>query len=185
MKRGLTMSAKRIKTRRNWRFEDAQRPSAQGVGESGATKTVAPQGFFHGQKAKKKQRKVEVLEQWAEVTISDGVAKTVLFPSNEKLIEHGQTMDPPPELVYRRIHFVDGVPPMYYYITEREDRRKNGGLAIQRMTVETWLAVVEKEKARGDGHLMGVPFLPRPEERGICDCDVCTRFRETGSVAVG
>ncbi len=48
------------------------------------------------------------------------------------------------------------------------------------MTLETWLDVVDKEKARGDGHVgpTGVGNLPRPESHGGCDCAVCTLNRE-------
>jgi hypothetical protein len=48
------------------------------------------------------------------------------------------------------------------------------------MTVDTWLEVIEREAARGMGHVgpTGVGNLPRPKERGGCDCEVCTRNRE-------
>jgi hypothetical protein len=76
------------------------------------------------------------------------------------------------------MHFVDGVPPEYYYVTDREDRRRNGGLSMQRMTLQTWLETIEKERELGTGHLLSVPYMPRPKSRGICECDVCTRYRE-------
>ena len=53
-------------------------------------------------------------------------------------------------------------------------------LSIQRMTVDTWLDVIERERERGDGHIgpTGVGNLPRPEANGGCDCPVCTKNAE-------
>jgi hypothetical protein len=136
---------------------------------------------FQGQNAPKKQRKVAVLEQWAQVTVEDGKTTTKLFPSNEKLIEEGKTMEPPPELVYRRLEFVGGVPPEYHWSCQsRPERFERGGAGIQRMTTDTWLEVIEREAAAGTGHIgpTGVGNLPRPKERGGCDCEVCAHNRE-------
>jgi hypothetical protein len=42
------------------------------------------------------------------------------------------------------------------------------------------LEVIEREGGRGTGHVgpTGVGNLPRPKERGGCDCEVCARNRE-------
>ena len=136
---------------------------------------------FQGQSAKKKQRKIAVLEQWAQVTVEDGKTVTKLFPSNEKLIEEGKTMDPPPELVYRRFEFVGGVPPEYHWAAKSHPERfERGGAGVQRMTVDTWLDVIDREATAGTGHIgpTGVGNLPRPKERGGCDCEVCAHNRE-------
>jgi len=129
---------------------------------------------FQGQNNPKKMRKIALLEQWVEVAIEDGKTITKLYPSNEKLIEQGKTMLPPPELVYRRMFFADGIPPEYYWTTEDEAKRKAGGCGgIQRMTVDTWLDVIDEEK-EGNGHLGTCGGnLPRPKERGGCECAVC------------
>lgn len=140
-------------------------------------KTPAQQ-TFQGQK---KQRKIPLLEQWVQVTVEDGQTVTHLFPPNEKLIEQGQAMDPPPELVYRRLEFVGGIPPEYHWSSSSHPERfQSGGAGIQRMTVDTWLEVIEREKASGTGHIgpTGVGNLPRPKERGGCDCEICTHNRE-------
>jgi hypothetical protein len=133
--------------------------------------------LFQGQKSPKKQKdkKLPRLEQWVEVRIEeDGRVTTTLYPSNEELIGDGQEMWPPPELVYRRVNFPDGVPEEYFWATSDERARKMGCCGIQRMTIDTWLDVIELESTRTDGHIgpTPVPNLPRPD--GKCTCPVCT-----------
>ncbi len=88
-------------------------------------------------------------------------------------------MWPAPELVYRRFNFVNGIPEEYYWTADDPQKRQYGGAGIQRMTVDKWLETIELEKNRADGHLGptagGVGNLPRPKERGGCDCEVCTK----------
>jgi hypothetical protein len=85
-------------------------------------------------------------------------------------------MDPPPELVYRRLNFVHGVPPAYDWTGADPEVRVRGGCGIQRMDVNTWLNVIEREQASGTGHIGPCGGnLPRPKERGGCDCPVCTQ----------
>lgn len=136
--------------------------------------------LFQGQNHPKKMRKVAVLDQWIEVEIQDGKTVTKLYPTNEGLIQEGQRMDPPPELVYRRLHFPNGIPEEYRWVTSRSERFARGGMGTQRMTVDTWLDVIEREEAGGTGHVgpTGVGNLPRPQERGGCDCEVCARNRD-------
>ncbi len=120
--------------------------------------------IFQGQLHPKKLRKIPILEQSIEITVEDGVTKTQLFPSNEKLIEEGQAMDPPPEMVYRRMNFVNGIPPEYHWATTDEDRRQRGGAGIQRMMIDTWLDVIDAEKADPSGHIGPCGGnLPRPK----------------------
>jgi hypothetical protein len=135
------------------------------------------QSIFLGQNHPKKQRKLVILNQWFEIEVENGRTVTKAYPSNEKLIEEGKAMFPPPDLVYRRLNFPDGVPPEYYWATQNPEARELGGTGIQRMTVDTWLEVIERETARGTGHVgpTGVGTLPRPAEHGICECPVCTR----------
>ena len=135
--------------------------------------------LFQGQNNPKKQahKKRPRLEQWVEVrTAEDGTVTTELYPSNAELIEDGKEMWPAPEIVYRRINFVEGVPPEYYWAIGEEDEqaRQFGGCGIQRMTIDTWLDVIERESLRPDGHIgpTGVGNLPRPD--GKCSCPVCT-----------
>ncbi len=169
--------------------ESAKTPQASKLSFNPALKSVKPaaeplkksQVLFQGQRHKKKQRKIHRLEQWIEVRILDGKTVTTLYPSNEKLIKDGQAMWPAPELVYRRINFPDGIPEEYRWTsaTTTEQELKRGGCGIQRMTVDTWLEVIEHEKLREDGHIgpTGVGNLPRPMETGGCECPTCSHNR--------
>jgi hypothetical protein len=153
-------------------------PVKQGEkGKVDAPKTLAQQ-MFRGQNHPKKQKKVPILDQWIEIETVDGKTVTALYPPNEQLIKEGKAMLPPPEMVYRRLHFVGAVPPEYYWTTDDERKRAIGGSGIQRMTIDTWLEVIEREKNNGTGHIGPCGGnLPRPEERGGCDCEVCTHNR--------
>lgn len=139
--------------------------------------TINAQGIFQGQNHQKKQRKLAVLNQWIEIEIDHGQTITKLYPSNEKLIEEGKAMLPPPDLVYRRLNFPAGVPPEYYWVTENSEARERGGIGIQRMAVETWFKLIERERAKGTGHVgpTGIGNLPRPTEHGGCECQVCEK----------
>src|ERR1700722_11228384 len=145
-------------------------------GKAEALKTRA-QEMFQGQLHPKKLGKITILDQWHEITIEDGKTITRQYPSNEQLVKRGQKMLPPPSYVYRRLHFPQEVPPEYYWATSNPERRKNGGFSTQRMTVDTWLHCIDREALRGDGHIgiTGVGNMPRPKERGVCACEVCTR----------
>jgi hypothetical protein len=138
----------------------------------------AEEPFFNGKNAPEKHRKIFTLEQWIEVDIDEnGKTVTTLFPSNEDLIKDGHKMWPAPELIYRRFHFVKHVPPEYYWTTPLPERRARGGAGIQRMSVNTWLETIELEKNAGTGHIGPCTKpLPRPKERGECDCPVCTEL---------
>ena len=140
-------------------------------------KGPAENGVFRGQNSARRMRKIPILDQWVEVSILNGVTTTELFPSNEVLIEEGKQMDPPPELVYRRINFPAGVPGEYSWTKPDEQTKLYGGGCIQRMTVKTWLETIEREAATGARHIgpSGHPNVPRPKERGGCDCPACAR----------
>ena len=138
-------------------------------------KTQAQQ-LFQGQNHAKNKKKIVRLEQWVEVRIVDGKTVTTLYPANKKLIEEGKGMLPPPEYVYRRINFPDGIPAEYEWAgILSEEHRERGGCGLQRMTADTWLDVIEREKLRKDGHIgpTGVGNLPRPKEHGPCPCPKC------------
>ncbi len=121
-----------------------------------------------------KGRKV-VLEQWVEVRIRNGKTMTELTPGNAEPAERGMKMEPPPELVYRRLNFPEGVPSEYGWTEPDENMRRYGGGGLQRMTFDTWMTIRGKEEARRDGHIGGTGKgnLPRPKEHGGCECRVC------------
>ncbi len=154
-------------------------PFGEAHAKAAAEAKTAAQMLFQGQLHPKKQRKIAVLDQWIEVTVENGKTVTTLHPPNDELIKAGQRMLPPPEMVYRRFNFVGPVPPEYLWSTKDPVMLANGGMGIQRIYVDTWLELIEKEKALGTGHLgpTGVGNMPRPMERGGCDCEVCAGNR--------
>jgi hypothetical protein len=90
-----------------------------------------------------------VIEQWVEVRRIDGQVVTEFYPSNDELEQQLEASDPKPDLVYRRLFFPDGIPTPYQWTKPRKGQAANGGLAIQRMTLETWLSLREKERETG------------------------------------
>lgn len=144
-------------------------------------KKSAEKPLFSGQNHPKKRAKISVVEQWIEVRIVDGKTVTTLYPSNQQLVSDGKKMQPGPTMVYRRFHFPDGVPPEYFWTCPDDpERRTLGGCGIQRMTVDVWLKLITQEANNEEGHLgpTGVGNLPRPKERGSCDCLVCSDNRD-------
>ena len=132
--------------------------------------------LFQGQTHPKKLRKLNILDQWVDITVDNGVTRTLLSPSNALLIERGQSMDPPPELVYRRLNFPDGIPDEYNWTSEDPTLKQYGGIGIQRMSIDTWLDTIDAEALRSDGHIGPCDDpLPRPKERGSCSCSACER----------
>jgi hypothetical protein len=86
-------------------------------------------------------------------------------------------MWPPPEYVYRRFCFLDGIPDEYAWTCGMTpERRQTGGIGIQRMTVDDWIEMMEAEKVSKSPHLGPAPHgnLPRPRENGECECLTCT-----------
>jgi hypothetical protein len=161
---------------------DAEKPA---LSETAETPKTQEKKLFPGEKSSRKKRKISILDQWVEIRMEAGAVTTTLYPSNEALIEEGKKMDVPPEMVYRRLNFPDGVPDVYDWVLPEESAsaanlKEHGGCGIQRLTVDQWLKVIEEEKLRTDGHIggTGVGNLPRPEERGGCECPSCTRAKQ-------
>jgi len=129
---------------------------------------------------KRSRSQLVVVDQWIEVVRSpNGQTSTTLYPANTLLREKVEQLDPHKDLVYRRFHFVSGVPDEYAWTTADPGIRATGGVGIQRMTVATWLDQIERERTSGTGHLLPCGGnLPRPQERGGCDCAVCTHNRD-------
>jgi len=126
----------------------------------------------------RKPKPIHVLDQWADVVIEDGRAVTMLEPSNEQLIEDCWMMEPAPEQVCRRFHFHDGIPGEYCWACATEEQRIITKSGLQQMSIETWLAAIEREQAAGTGHLSNTgEDLPDPQRLG-CWCVVCARNTE-------
>jgi hypothetical protein len=124
---------------------------------------------------KKNKKRIITLEQWVEVEVQCGKTVTTLYPPNAEMRKKGLEMDPPPDRVYRRLNFRAGVPLEYYWTTKDEQRRRRGGHCIQRMSLKTWLNIIPLEELKPGQHLGPCGgILPRPKERGGCDCPACT-----------
>ncbi len=163
------MEMARIKDQREiTRLERNQSPPAQARNEKPAAKPQA---------SKTKSGKPQIMDQWIDVEMIDGKPVISYYPSNEELWQEGQKMNPPPTMVYRRFHFVDAVPPEYAWTTSDPEAMERGGLGIQRMSLETWLRIIEDEKLTGKPGKCG-GNLPKPETWGHCECKSCTANRE-------
>ncbi len=133
---------------------------------------------------KKKKNTFDTAEQWLEVRIVDGVTTTYYIPSNDDLIEELEKKEVEPKMVYRRLNFPDGLPPEYAWTNLHRPEtcelgqagrwcpkcivKERGGQGLQRMTWDTWLQVIEREKQTPGRHAgpTGVGNLPTPKERG-------------------
>ncbi len=147
-------------------------------GEKRAKAFGREQQSVRGEKSGKKRHQISVLDQWVEIELSaDGKTVTTLYPPNEILMQEVQKKSLAPELVYRRMNFIGRVPDEYAWATDNQAIRENGGMGIQRMEMNTWLELIEREKELGTGHLSPCESLPRPEERGGCECPLCAKNR--------
>jgi hypothetical protein len=137
---------------------------------------------------KPKKEPFGVVEQWLEVTVTEGVTRTEYFPPNTELLDEirkaREKGEAEPQMVYRRMNFPDGVPPEYGWANlHRQEQceqtqagawcarcqvEERGGCGIQRMSYETWLEVIERETDTPGQHAgpTGVGNLPTPKERG-------------------
>ncbi len=122
----------------------------------------------------KKKEKLVVLEQWADICTNDG-GKTVtkLVPSNEELQKEAAKMGREPDLVCRRLFFAGAVPAEYRWSTKDPQALAFGGLGMQRMTWAAWKQQIAQEMILTGGHLQPCANMPRPHERGGCECPVC------------
>ena len=123
---------------------------------------------------KKAKQRIITLEQWVEVERREGKTVTTLYPSNADLRKKGREMDPPPTLVYRRINFRSAIPFEYKWTTNDPLRHARGGHCIQRMTLAIWFKISASEEIEPGAHLGPCGgIMPRPKERGGCDCPQC------------
>ncbi len=124
----------------------------------------------------KKKEKLAVIEQWADISTNEaGRTVTKLVPSNEELQKAASKMGRTPDLVYRRLFFAGAVPAEYLWSTGDPQALAHGGLGIQRMTWEVWKQQIAQELITVGGHLQPCGNMPRPHERGGCECPVCTQ----------
>jgi hypothetical protein len=128
---------------------------------------------------KKTKQRLVILEQWAEIEIQNGEPVTTLYPSTAELRKKAAEMNPLPDLVYRRLNFQGPIPSNYFWTTHDPLRRARGGHCIQRMTYKVWLEIIPQEESSPGQHLGPCGgIVPRPKERGGCDCPQCTAAAE-------
>lgn len=100
-----------------------------------------------------------IYEQWIEVRCTGNEVATEFIPSNDELEQMIAEADPKPDLIYRRICFPDGVPKLYEWTRPRKGQAELGGLAMQRVTLDTWRDLMQKERLTGHVEPSGLPAL--------------------------
>jgi hypothetical protein len=117
-------------------------------------------------------------EQWIEIEIREGKTVTSYYPPNDEFEELRLKMDPPPDMIYRRLNFVHGVPLDYMWVNPTPDFQLYGGLFLQRITLEEWPSILAAEKQSLHGMVIPARFpQPRPAVLGPCPCVRCTAER--------
>jgi hypothetical protein len=92
-------------------------------------------------------------EQVVEVEILEGRCKTSCYPTNEEILEWSAKRPDTPLYMSRFLVFPDGVPSEYAW-TNATPTPTTGTLhAVQKMSWERWLEVIEHEKSLGTGHI--------------------------------
>ena len=91
-----------------------------------------------------------------EVAISYGRTYTLLDPENEFILEYleiGSTY--PIEQVVRKYLFPEGIPPEYYWMTDREDWRNEKRHTVEQIiTLEHFRSLAAAEQKHGTGHCL-------------------------------
>jgi hypothetical protein len=117
-------------------------------------------------------------EQWIEIDVREGKTVTLYYPPNEEFEELRLKMDPPPDMIYRRLNFLRGVPLEYLWVDVTPEFKKYGGLFLQRITVEEWPYLMQLEKESTHPHAISARFpQDRPPVLGVCPCARCTAER--------
>jgi len=120
-------------------------------------------------------------EQWIEITVENGKTVSTFYPPNDEFEKLMREMDPKPDLIYRRMNFVHGVPVEYAWLEPSPEVRLYGGLFLQRVLPSEWPYVRLLESLAPGHHVVSAPNpQPRPAAWGPCPCPACTEERETG-----
>jgi hypothetical protein len=89
------------------------------------------------------------IEQWVEIRNVKNQVVAEFTPTNDELAIEIEQKKVRPTLLYRRLNFPDGVPSKYQWTRPRTGRATLGGMAAQRMTIETWEKLRETERESG------------------------------------
>jgi hypothetical protein len=128
---------------------------------------------------KRLKKKLVIHEQWIEVLKQGEEQTSTFYPPNDEFTRMLEDMDPQPDLIYRRMNFICGVPKQYMWTEPSKNARLNGGHALHRMKAEEWPHVMEEERLNGNKFVVPAPEQqPRPEQFGPCPCARCTEERE-------
>jgi hypothetical protein len=129
---------------------------------------------------KKSQKRTVHLDQWIEIEAKPGGCVVTRYPPNDELEDLRLKMDPPAELIYRRMFFVTEVPSDYHALVVDESGI-TAGLYLQRILLDEWQIILDAERNSGsDAIVLAENPQPRPEEFGPCPCPECKKEREQG-----
>jgi hypothetical protein len=130
---------------------------------------------------KKSQKRTVHLDQWIEIEETEAGCVVTRYPPNDKLEELRQKMDPPAELIYRRMFFITAVPPEYHALLATDGAGPTAGLYLQRILPDEWKVILAAERISGtDAMVLSESPQPRPEEFGPCPCPESKKEREQG-----
>jgi hypothetical protein len=135
-------------------------------------------------RTKKKLKKLVIHQQWIDITKKGDGQTSVFYPPNDEFTRMMEDMDPKPDLIYRRLNFINGVPEQYTWTSPDARAEAYGGHALVRMKVEDWPLALKEERL--NGNKFAVPPArqqPRPEQFGPCPCPRCTAKREAEYLA--
>jgi hypothetical protein len=94
------------------------------------------------------------LVQQITVRVKRDGTLTDMRPSNDAMLRQLDRPSPyPPEDVYRKFVFPQGMPPEYYSFTDREDYRQEEGHIIEQwFSPDDWREIARREEALDTGH---------------------------------
>ncbi|MGC2657254.1 MAG: hypothetical protein WA324_04700 [Bryobacteraceae bacterium] len=133
--------------RRPRKQEPAREQGAQAMRQQGALPATPAAAVKEA--AKPVAVKPVFVEQWVEIRNVKNQVVADFTPSNDELAAEIEQKKVRPTLLYRRLNFPDGVPSKYQWTRPRSGMATRGGMAAQRMTIETWEKLREIERESG------------------------------------
>jgi hypothetical protein len=96
------------------------------------------------------------LVQKIMVSVTRDGTLTEMTPSNDAILRQLDRKSPyPPEEIYRKFEFPQGIPPEYHCFTDREDYRRERGHTIEQwFSPDGWREIARREEALGTGHAL-------------------------------
>ncbi len=149
-------------------------------------KTAAERAFYRSWSALQGLRKdimnenIKLLKALRkDVSLQEEIDKLEAQLNTPQARASQDSQTPPHQLFQGQLNFPNGVPPEYSWTSSNSSIRESGGAGVQRMDVDVWLQVIEREKLAGTGHIGPTGFgnLPRSENHGGCECEMCGQNR--------